>query len=54
MSDNARKLYARVLANSSRPLDEISDTLQLSMVNFVSSVAGEPFLDARADVVAGP
>ncbi|GAA5970850.1 hypothetical protein JCM3765_006103, partial [Sporobolomyces pararoseus] len=38
MSNNARKLYDRVLENSSRPLEEISDTLQFSMINFVSSV----------------
>ncbi|GAA5977217.1 hypothetical protein JCM5350_003259 [Sporobolomyces pararoseus] len=38
MSNNARKLYDRVLENSSRPLDEISDTLLFSMINFVSSV----------------
>lgn len=48
MSDNARKLYDRVLENSSRPLDEISDILRFSMINFASVVTGElpnvPFL----------
>ncbi|GAA5871348.1 hypothetical protein JCM16303_000725 [Sporobolomyces ruberrimus] len=39
MSKNARNLYDRVLEGSSRPLDEISDTLQLSTINFVSSIA---------------
>ncbi|GAA6005940.1 hypothetical protein JCM11491_004067 [Sporobolomyces phaffii] len=38
MSNNARKLYDRVLTNTSRPLDEIADALQLSMINFVSAV----------------
>ncbi|GAA5936600.1 peroxidase/cytochrome P450 family protein [Sporobolomyces koalae] len=38
MSDNARKVYDRVLRVTSRPLDEISDTLLYSMINFVSSV----------------
>ncbi|GAA5916999.1 uncharacterized protein JCM6883_007165, partial [Sporobolomyces salmoneus] len=38
MSNNARKLYDRVLENTSRPLDEIADTLLFSMINFVSSV----------------
>ncbi|GAA5984853.1 hypothetical protein JCM5350_002583 [Sporobolomyces pararoseus] len=38
MSNNARKLYDRVLGNSSRALDEISDTLLYSMITFVSSV----------------
>jgi hypothetical protein len=41
MSNNARKLYDRVLENTSRPLDEICDTLLFSMINFVSSVTGE-------------
>ncbi|GAA5977201.1 hypothetical protein JCM5350_003254 [Sporobolomyces pararoseus] len=38
MSNNARKVYDRVLENSSRPLEEISDTLLFSMINSVSSV----------------
>lgn len=41
MSNSARKLYDRVLESTSRPLDEISEILQLAMINFVSSVAGE-------------
>ena len=41
MSDSARKLYDRVLENSSRPLDEISDILQFSMINLASAVTGE-------------
>ena len=41
MSDNSRKVYDRVLEHSSRPLDEIADILQFSMINFASSVTGE-------------
>lgn len=41
MSDNSRKVYDRVLAHSTRPLDEIADILQFSMINFASSVTGE-------------
>ncbi|GAA5936650.1 peroxidase/cytochrome P450 family protein [Sporobolomyces koalae] len=39
MSDHARQVYDRVLRVSSRPLDEIADTLLYSMINFVSSVS---------------
>ncbi|GAA6058664.1 hypothetical protein JCM10212_004075 [Sporobolomyces blumeae] len=38
MSDNARKVYDRVLQRSNRPMEEIADILQFSMVNFVTSV----------------
>lgn len=44
MSNNARKLYDRVLEGTSRPLEEIADTLQFSLINFVSSVTGKHFL----------
>ncbi|GAA5832520.1 hypothetical protein JCM5353_007932 [Sporobolomyces roseus] len=42
MSDNSRKVYDRVLAHSTRPLDEIADILQFSTIDFASSVTVAP------------